>query len=103
SSTYGNMIVSCDSKTGKTLGKYWTPGAGRIYQMKGDAPGRSTKLKPAYPEPPPAAAAAPNPAPRVPYGQFSLDTKQGAGGTGAHGIVAKDGLLYVAVPPARHL
>lgn len=101
-STYGNMIVACDSHSGKTIAKYWTPGAGRIFQLKGDAPGRSSKLKPAYPEPPSPAAAAPRAA-SLPNGQLPLDTKQGAGGTGAHGIVAKDGLLYVAVPPARHI
>ena len=101
-STYGNMIVACDSRSGKTIAKYWTPGAGRIYQMKGDAPGRSSKLKPAYPAPAPQAAA-PRAGAQLPYGQFSLDTKQGAGGTGAHGIVAKDGLVYVAVPPARQI
>jgi outer membrane protein assembly factor BamB len=102
-STYGNMIVACDSHSGKTIAKYWTPGAGRIYQMKGDAPGRSSKLKPAYPAPPRQGGGASNAGARLPYGQLSLDTKQGAGGTGAHGIVAKDGLLYVAVPPARQL
>lgn len=103
SSTYGNMIVACDSHNGKTIAKHWTPGAGRIYQMKGDAPGRSSKLKPAYPAPPPQSSSAPRTVAQPPYGQFSLDTKQGAGGTGAHGIVAKDGLLYVAVPPARQV
>jgi hypothetical protein len=102
-STYGNMIVACDSHSGKTIAKYWTPGAGRIYQMKGDAPGRSTKLEPAYPAPPRQGGGASNAEARLPYGQLSLETKQGAGGTGAHGIVAKDGLIYVAVPPARQL
>lgn len=32
-----------------------------------------------------------------------LETQDGSGGTGAHGIVAKDGLLYFVVPPARFL
>jgi hypothetical protein len=71
--------------------------------MKEDAPARGSKLKPAYPAPASqggGAAAARNP---LRYGQLPLETQEGAGGTGAHGIVAKDGLLYVANPPARHL
>jgi sugar lactone lactonase YvrE len=32
-----------------------------------------------------------------------LETQDGNGGTGAHGVVAKDGLLYFVVPPARFL
>ena len=102
-STYGNMIVACDSHSGKTIAKYWTPGAGRIFQMKGDAPGRSSKLKPAYLEPASQGGGASRAGAQLPYGQLPLDSKQGMGGTGAHGIVAKDGLLYIAVPPARQL
>ena len=37
SSTEESLMVSCSPKDGKTIGKYWTPGAGRIYQKKGDA------------------------------------------------------------------
>ena len=40
---------------------------------------------------------------KLPYGQLPLNTQDGNGGTGAHGIVAKDGLLYFVVPPARFL
>lgn len=101
-STYNSLIVSCDPANGDTIAKYWTPGAGRIFSMKGDAPGRRSKLKPAYPSPP-SQPPAPTPASSLSYGQLPLRTQEGAGGTGAHGIVAKDGLLYVANPPARHL
>ena len=37
SSTHNSLMVSCSPKDGKTIAKYWTPGAGRIYQKKGDA------------------------------------------------------------------
>lgn len=102
-STHNSLIVSCDPANGKTIAKYWTPGAGRIFQMKGDAPARSSKLKPAYPAPPRRGGGATAARNSLSYGQLPLETQEGAGGTGAHGIVAKDGLLYVANPPARHL
>jgi hypothetical protein len=75
-------------------------------------------LKPAYPQgengaapaaPAAAAERAANSGPGWtgaagrPYGQLSLDTKNGLGGTGAHGIEYRDGLLYFAVPPSRML
>ena len=100
-STHNSLIVSCSSQNGKTIAKYWTPGAGRIFKMKGDPPGRRSNLKPAYPSPP--AGGGGGGGSSLSYGQLPLETQDGAGGTGAHGIVAKDGLLYVANPPARHL
>src|SRR5262245_43329061 len=36
-STYSREIVRVDAMTGKTIQKYFTPGAGVIYQMVGDA------------------------------------------------------------------
>ena len=56
SSTYSCMHVACSPQDGKTIAKYWTPGAGRIYQMAGDPPASRTTLKPAYPEDEGAAA-----------------------------------------------
>jgi hypothetical protein len=103
SSTHNSLMVSCTPKDGKTIAKYWTPGAGRIYQKKGDAGQRLSKLKHAYPPEPTPAGAATTAKPDLPYGQVPLSTQDGNGGTGAHGIVAKDGLLYIAVPPARFL
>jgi hypothetical protein len=118
SSTYSCMHVACSAQDGKTIAKYWTPGAGRIYQMAGDPPATRTTLKPAYPEgengaaPPPAArsgGAQANSGPGwtgaagLSYGQLPLDAKNGLGGTGAHGIEYRNGLLYFAVPPARML
>jgi hypothetical protein len=123
SSTYSCTTVACSPVDGKTIAKYWTPGAGRIYQKAGDPPASRTTLSPAYPEPaaPPSAnsaargggagrgAAAGNSGPGwtgtagLSYGQLPLDAKNGLGGTGAHGIEHRGGLLYFAVPPARTL
>ena len=105
-STHNSLIVSCSPQDGKTIAKYWTPGAGRIFRMKGDPPGRRSKLEPAYP-PSPRQGGGGGGGRRggnsLSYGQVPLGTQEGAGGTGAHGIVAKGGLLYFANPPARHL
>ena len=49
-STYDRTIVRCDAKTGKTIRKYFTPGAGVIYPRSGDAAARSSPL--AEPRPP---------------------------------------------------
>ena len=113
SSTYSCMHVACSAQDGKTIAKYWTPGAGRIYQMAGDPPASRSTLKPAYPDgepgeaPPPAPGGNSGPgwtgAAGLSYGQLPLDTTNGLGGTGAHGIEYRDGLLYFVVPPARTL
>jgi streptogramin lyase len=110
-STHNSLIVSCSPEDGKTIAKYWTPGAGRIYQLKGDPAGRRTKLEPAYPPPPRpegqqgrggrGGLGAFGRGGRLPYGQMPLETKDGAGGTGAHGIVHKGNLLVYANPPSR--
>ena len=34
-STYGRELIRADAQTGKTLQRYFTPGAGVIYRMKG--------------------------------------------------------------------
>ena len=114
-STHNSLIVSCSPADGKTIAKYITPGAGRIYQMKGDVPGRRTNLQPAYP---PAQSAGGRGGAKgggrggqgggrgrggLGPGQVPLETQEGAGGTGAHGIVSKNGWLYYANPPSRHL
>jgi streptogramin lyase len=89
-STYSREIIRADAKTGKTIQKYFTPGAGVIYAKTGDAPGRSSPLlksAPAERRPAAAGAARRNSAP--------------APGTGAHGLEWKDGKLWVAAPPSR--
>lgn len=91
-STYNREIVRSDAKTGKTLARYFTPGAGVIYQMAGDPPGRSSPLaeRPAAPPPP-----APQSGRRA--------SSEPRDGTGAHGLEWKDGKLWVAVPPSREI
>lgn len=102
-STYSREIVHCDAMTGKTIQKYFTPGAGVIYQMVGDPPGRSSPLAPRR---------QPGRGRRKAAGQ-SLDPSKVGGfqagqllggralGTGAHGQEWRDGKLWMAVPPAR--
>lgn len=50
SDTHGVMLVNFDPKDGTTLGKYFVPGATRIYEKAGDAPQRGSPLKRAYPD-----------------------------------------------------
>jgi hypothetical protein len=116
SSTYNCMHVACSPEDGKTIAKYWTPGAGRIYAKAGDPPPSRSPLPPAYPPParPAGNATGARSAgrnsgpgwsgdPSLPYGQVPAATENGLGGTGAHGIENRGGLLYFAVPPARTL
>lgn len=93
-STYSRETVRCDARTGKTIERHATPGAGVIYKKKGDPPGRSSPVpkemrqaapKTTWPEPPEWAR-----------GSRAL-------GTGAHGQEWRDGQLWSAVPPARHI
>ena len=86
-STYNRQIIRCDANTGKTISRHFTPGAGVIYPMIGDAPGRSSPLARKQATPPAAA----RPAPISPT----------AAGTGAHGLEWRAGKLWVAVPPSR--
>lgn len=85
-STYDCTIVRADAKTGKTLAKYFTPGAGVIYRMPSDPPSRRSPLAP-----PPAA-------PQQPQERPNSEPRSG---TGAHGLEWKESKLWAAVPPAR--
>jgi streptogramin lyase len=96
--THNNLIVTCSPQDGKIMDKYWTPGAGRIYPKAGDPPAARSPLPPAYPATP--SDGAPRRA-RLAPGHLPQDTADGMGGTGAHGIENRDGLLYFANPPAR--
>jgi sugar lactone lactonase YvrE len=105
-STHNSLIVAVDPANGKTIAKYITPGAARIYRMRDDPPNRVTKLKPAYPEASRAVGGAQNNVGNdtgagLGPGQLAMDTEEGAGGTGAHGILAKAGNLIYACPPTR--
>jgi hypothetical protein len=127
-STYSREIIRADAKTGETMEKHFTPGAGVIYRRTTDVDARPDTYGPtvraeaakARGEAPPArrgggggrvggaveagqntgqatadglgvgrgGAIAGNPGPPAP-------------GTGAHGIQAQNGKLWVAVPPGR--
>jgi hypothetical protein len=103
-STYNREIVHCDAMTGKTLDKHFTPGAGVIYRMAGDAPARSSPLAKRDPgqAKKKAAARGENLDPSK-VGGFQAGQLLGgrALGTGAHGQEVRDGKLWMAVPPAR--
>src|SRR6266496_2904266 len=43
-STYSREIVRCSATTGKAIERHFTPGAGVIYKMSGDAPARVSPL-----------------------------------------------------------
>jgi streptogramin lyase len=87
-STYNREIIRSDANTGKTMARYFTPGAGVIYKTTWDAPARSSPLaKPPAERPAKQAPAENNAAPRA--------------GTGAHGQEWRDGKLWMAVPPSR--
>jgi sugar lactone lactonase YvrE len=98
-STYGREIIRADAHTGKTLQRFFTPGAGVIYRMTGDPPGRSSPLAKREPQQPRPKAKA--------QGQQVGGFQQGqvlgarAAGTGGHGLEWRDGRLWVAVPPSR--
>ena len=102
-STYNRLIIAVDSRTGKLKAKYSTPGAGQIYRTVADVPGRRTNLKPAYPPvpPPPPVPGTPTTGGRQGAGRQDDAAQVGPAGTGAHCILVKGDLLYVAVPPAR--
>jgi len=94
-STYSREIIRADAKSGETIEKHFTPGAGVIYRMTGDLPprpdtyGRSVR--------PPATT---NGAGRG-GGTVAGTPGPPAPGTGAHGQQTQFGKLWIAVPPGR--
>ena len=107
-STHNSIIVHCDLN-GKTIAKYVTPGAGRIYEREDDPPGRKSPLKPAWPDKPRGIGAAQtgnvgnNTGKGLPPGQLPLNAEEGSGGTGAHAILVDGDYLIYACPPARQI
>ena len=101
-STYSREIVRVDAKSGKTVAKFFTPGAGVIYKMLGDPPARSSPLAKTRPR---VAESRMQPSKGQTVGGFQqgevLGTK--ALGTGAHGQEWRDGKLWFAVPPSREI
>ncbi|MEZ5403160.1 MAG: hypothetical protein R2729_26000 [Bryobacteraceae bacterium] len=101
-STYSREIVKCDANTGKAIERRFTPGAGVIYQMTGDAPGRSSPVPDNLRQKTPPRPAAAATKPRV--GGFQMGKASSvAPGTGAHGQEWRDGKLWFCVPPSRRV
>jgi streptogramin lyase len=92
-STYNREIVRCDANDGKTLARFYTPGAGVIYKTTWDPPARSSPLAARTPAPPGESQ-------RARPAALSAGAPQGPG-TGAHGQEWRDGKLWMAVPPSR--
>ena len=100
-STYSREEVRVDANTGKGLSRRFTPGAGVIYGLAGDAPARSSPV--------PQEMRQTRPAP--PQAQTGSGQARGSGaqpnnmaprdGTGAHGQEWRDGKLWIVVPPSR--
>jgi len=113
-STYSREIIRADARTGETIEKHFTPGAGVIYKMTSDIPprpdtyGRSVRPPSTGGRQNAAAAPAPPAAVRTSDGlgigrggAVAGNPGPPAPGTGAHGIQTQFGKLWIAVPPAR--
>ena len=85
-STYNREIVRCDAKTGKTLARYFTPGAGVIYKTTWDPPARSSPL--AKPPAQPAKRSRPNPRRQRPIRSAPARTDR-------NGVTASSGWLFL--------
>jgi hypothetical protein len=123
-STYSREIIRSDAKTGETIEKHFTPGAGVIYRRTTDIParpdnyGQKARAEAGIPARGGAArrggGAAGDGAAAGGRGQATSDglgVGRGgavagnpgppAPGTGAHGQQTQNGKLWMAVPPAR--
>ena len=109
-STYSREIIRADAMTGKTIARYFTPGAGVIYRMTGDPPARASPLASAARSAPrqretqqQGEGRSQGPGQDQQVGGFQQGQALGARapGTGAHGLEWKDGKLWAAVPPSR--
>ncbi len=81
-STYDRLILRVDARTGKTLEKHDTPGAGPVQWTE-------SRVSPLAPKREPRATKAP--AKNAPPRQA----------TGAHGLEWRDGKLWIATPPSK--
>jgi len=91
-----SMIFKVDHHKGEVLAKYWAPGAGRSFRMKGDPP------RPAVTAAAPPKTATPKKE-SLPPGQLPMDATTGAGGLGGQGMEHRDGLLYISTLAARRV
>ena len=105
-STYSREIIRADAKSGETIAKHFTPGAGVIYRRTTDIAARPDT----YGESIRAAASSARGATPARRGGGAGGGRGAvaaevpgppAPGTGAHGIQVQGGKLWVAVPPGR--
>lgn len=121
-STYSREIIRADAKTGETIEKHFTPGAGVIYRRTTDLPARpdtygaKARADAGIPARGGAGRRGGGPADAAAGGR-AQGTSDGLGvgrggavpgnpgppapGTGAHGQQIQNGKLWMAVPPAR--
>jgi streptogramin lyase len=119
-STYSREIIRADAKTGETIEKHFTPGAGVIFKKDSDIPpradtyGASVRPRNTAGGGSAGARSGARPEPGQNTGQRTADglgVGRGgaiagnpgppAPGTGAHGQQVQNGKLWMAVPPAR--
>jgi hypothetical protein len=127
-STYSREIIRADAKTGETMEKHFTPGAGVIYRRTTDIAARPDTYGQKLRADEAAARGETVPARRgggAGRGRGAVEAGQNTGqgtsdglgvgrggaitgnpgppapGTGAHGIQAQNGKLWIAVPPGR--
>jgi sugar lactone lactonase YvrE len=122
-STYSREIIRADAKTGETIEKHFTPGAGVIYKRSTDTPprpdtyGRSVRPRGTAVAGEAGAGRAGGNGPTAPGQNSGQRTADGLGvgrggavagnpgppapGTGAHGQQVQNGKLWIAVPPGR--
>lgn len=101
-STYSREIVRCDAHTGKAIERHFTPGAGVIYRMAGDATARSSPVPENMRQKRPVQPGSESKKKQV--GGFQMgQVSSTAPGTGAHGQEWRDGKLWFCVPPSREV
>jgi sugar lactone lactonase YvrE len=116
-STYSREIIQADAKTGETIAKHFTPGAGVIYRRTTDIAARPDTYAQKIRTASRGSDAGAGRGGRRGGGTGRQGTTDGLGvgrggavvgnpgppapGTGAHGIQVQGGKLWVAVPPGR--
>jgi streptogramin lyase len=114
-STYSREIIRADAKTGETIEKHFTPGAGVIYRRTTDTPPRAdvygASLRAKGGTTPAVPATVGSDRAQAVLTSDGLGVGRGgavpgnpgppAPGTGAHGIQTQHGKLWIAVPPGR--
>lgn len=105
--THGVMLVSFSPTDGKTIAKYFVPGACRMFEKRGDAPHRNSPLKPAYPGKSRALGdpvkfnEGNNTGSGLGPGRVPLSTSYMLSATGPSGLICRGGLLIYSCLPSR--